>query len=157
VPHAHLGPRGPQGPLIHAGLPCESARLVMQGWTFAGDAARRKTEVERGGIRSLVFQPPGSNCQLAASRGAIMVVSHRGCERGRSGQEGQEASHGPGLQMLVRTEVCVGSLVAWKPCVTCPGRALSRSSSIVGHLKASPFYSTCYRARRFIYKSAMGL
>lgn len=67
APHAHLGPRGPQGPLIHAGLPCESARLVMQGWTFAGDAARRKTEVERGGIRSLVFQPPGSNCQLAAT------------------------------------------------------------------------------------------
>lgn len=49
---------------------------------------------ERGGIRSLVFQPPGSNCQLAASRGAIMVVSHRGCERvGRVKRDKRDKRH----------------------------------------------------------------
>jgi hypothetical protein len=63
APHAHLGPRGP---LIHAGLPCESARLVMQGWTFAGDAARRKGKSGEG--RDPFTGLPATGEQLLAAK-----------------------------------------------------------------------------------------
>jgi len=77
APHAHLGPRGA---LIHAGLPCESARLVMQGWTFAGDAARRKSNSGEGRHPFTGLPATGEQLGCYSSRGAILVVSHRGCE-----------------------------------------------------------------------------
>jgi len=72
APHAHLGPRGP---LIHAGLPCESARLVIQGWTFAGDAARRKSKSGEGrhpftGLPATGEQLP-TGCQQRRNLGRI--------------------------------------------------------------------------------------
>ena len=74
---------GPRGPLIHAGLPCESARLVMQGWTFAGDAARRKSKSGQG--RHPFTGLPATGEQLPTGcysrRGALLVASHRECER----------------------------------------------------------------------------
>jgi hypothetical protein len=77
------------------------------------------------GIRSLGFQPPGAaGCYWRAeAQSRYHIARVKGSSQ--EGSEGSEASHGPRLQMFVRTEVCVGSLVAWTPCVTCPGRALA--------------------------------
>jgi len=54
--------------------------------------------------------------------------------------------------MLVRTEVCVGSLVAWKPCVTCPAPCPVQVAYF-----GSPLIRRVIEQGRFIYKSAIGL
>jgi hypothetical protein len=58
------GPGGPSSMLVcRANPPVWSCRVGrLPAMQLDGRA-----KVERGGIRSLVFQPPGSNCQLAAT------------------------------------------------------------------------------------------